>query len=624
MNRSLLNVTPLNASLLNMVGRLTSGKKGGASFADAVISGTDILRISNAKANSLSSLVLGGGCSQSGTPTPTAPKSLISNKGAISYGVLGNNLLEVTDANIVVGKYINNNGEVTTSLPNLYFQRFVAVKANTAYTLSTSEALNYANFMEYDADGVFIKRTLYGSSSAPAGKAVTHTMGASTAFVIVGSNINATKHPEVTKDVVKGIKWMFNEGSSAKTYEAYRAGYSYGGEDGIEVYGKNLSVGELIGKGYASTGSVSTSTTFCGNLHKIPCKEGQKFVVSWGNLPDGLNGVFVNTWKTDGSWNARQAISASDSLTFTIPSGVGEVNFTLYKTGGITIAEDTWMQVELGETATPYEPSIAPTTISITSLLLGVGDYADAQDIIKGVITRKVGIKVLDGFEDITKTSGVYLIDLGDKKATNDNVLCSHFSFIKKTSVSSHTNNLTISSMSNSKVTIRYNAIADEEAFRQFLHREYAKGTPVIVVYPLATETTESVTPQTLSNPKGEVTIVRDAEVSGLPMEATIKVKSEGGGEIEFTITDYNGSADGTFKAREGMTWREFCDSEYNTEGWHIDETAWVYLYEGEGWGNPAYYAYEQDYGLPIADRVINPNAGYFTHQEGGIGGGGM
>ena len=72
------------------------------------------------------------------------------------------------------------------------------------------------------------------------------------------------------------------------------------------------------------------------------------------------------------------------------------------------------------------------------------------------------------------------------------------------------------------------------------------------------------------------------------------------------------------------MTWREFCDSEYNTEGWYIDETAWVSLYEGEGWGNPVYYAYEQDYGLPIADRVINPNARYFAYQEGGIGGGGM
>lgn len=594
MNRSLLNVTPLNASLLNMVGRLTSGKKGGASFADAVISGTDVLRISNAKANSLSSLVVGGGCSQTGTPLPTAPIPIISNKGAVSYGVLGKNLLEVTDANIVVGKYINNNGEVTTSLPNLYFQRLVSVKASTAYTLSTSEALNYANFMEYDADGVFIKRTLYGSASAPAGKAVTHTMGASTAFVIVGSNINATKYPEVTKDVVKGIKWMFNEGSSAKTYEAYRAGYSYGGEDGIEVYGKNLSVGELIGKGYASTGSVSTSTTFCGNLHKIPCKEGQKFVVSWGNLPDGLNGVFVNTWKTDGSWNARQAISASDSLTFTIPSGVGEVNFTLYKTGGITIGADTWMQVELGDTATPYEPSIAPATTSITSVLLGVGTYADAQDIIKGYITRKVGIKVLDGFENIGTSNNVFTISISEKVKSKTELLCSHCAY--SSLASSACPNNTIISFASQNVGIRNDACADVEAFRQWLHREYAKGTPVIVVYPLATEKTESVTPVAVSNPKGEVTIVRDAEVKGLAMEATIKVKAQGGGEeMTFSIDG------GEYYAIVGMTWAEWCKSDYcpNNE----DESYYV-----DGNTIASYYSY---WGMGVFGYVTDADGNY-------------
>jgi hypothetical protein len=487
MNRVELNRIFLNATSLNRV-----GSRRGASVAERweefLASGVDVLRISNAKANSISSLVVGGGCSQTGTPTPTAPQTIVSNKGAVSYGVLGNNLLEVTDENIVVGKYINNNGEVTTSLPNLYFQRFVAVKASTAYTLSASETLNYANFMEYDANGGFIKRTLYGSSSTAAGKVVTHTMGASTAFVIVGSNINATKYPEVTKDNVKGIKWMFCEGSSAKTYEAYRAGYSYGGQDTISIEG----------------GSSATA-----------------------------------------------------------------------------------------------------------SLLLGVGTYADAQDIIKGNITRKVGIKALDGFEDITKSSGVYLIDLGDKKATNDNVLCSHFAFIKKTSVSSHTNNLTISSMSNSKVSIRYNAIADEEAFRQFLQREYAKGTPVIVVYPLATEKAETATPVAVSNPKGEVTIVRDAEVKALAMEAIIKVKSEGGGEIEFTIVDYNGE-DRTFKAREGMTWEEFLNSEYNTEEWYYDGWGILLYSTEEQWMASNYYLYYGGY-VQATDTITSNHPYYIS-----------
>lgn len=612
MNKAELNRIFLNAVSLSRV-RSHRGKGAAESWEDFVASGVDYLRISNAKANSLSSLIVGGGCSQSGTPAPTAPVPIICNKGTVSYGVLGKNLLEVKDDNIVVGKYINNAGVVTTSLPNLYFQRFVSVKPSTAYTLSTSETLNYANFMEYDADGVFIKRTLYGSSGTPAGKVVTHTMGENTAFVIVGSNVNGTKYPEISKADVMAIKWMFCEGSSAKTYEAYRAGYSYGGEDGIKVYGKNLSVGELVGKGYASTGGVSTSSTFCGNLHKIPCASGQIYTISWGNLPDGLSGVFINTWKTDGTWNLRQAISASGtSLKYTIPSGVGEVNFTLYKTGGITIGADTWMQVELGETATPYEPS-AMSANSLSSLLLGVGTYADAQDIIKGNITRKVGIKVLDGSETIGISNKVYTIAINDKVKSKTSLLCSHCAY--SSLASSTCPDYSIISFASQNIGIRYDACADVETFRQFLHREYAKGTPVIVVYPLATEKTESVTPVAVSNPKGEVTIIRDAEVKALAMEATIKVKSEGG-EIEFYL-DHNGNIL-TFKAREGMTWLEWCASAYNTDGYYCegeDYNVWTYT-EGDSWFPTSYWIA----GVTGKDKV-QPKT--YTEGSDGIGGGG-
>ena len=120
---------------------------------------------------------------------------------------------------------------------------------------------------------------------------------------------------------------------------------------------RNLNVGTLDNQGYTSTGGTSTSTTFCGTLWKIKVQEGEGYTVSFGNFPDGVSGVFINTWKTDGTWNSRQAISISGDYTYTIPAGVGEVNFTLYKTGGITIGSNSWLQVEKGETATPYVPA---------------------------------------------------------------------------------------------------------------------------------------------------------------------------------------------------------------------------------------------------------------------------
>ena len=123
-------------------------------------------------------------------------------------------------------------------------------------------------------------------------------------------------------------------------------------------YGKNLNVGTLAGVGYTSTGAESTSDTFAGTLWKIPCSEGEKYTVSYGGFTtSGITGVFVNTWKTDGTFNTRQAIASTGVTTYTIPEGVGKVNFTLYKTGGATIDDGAWMQVERGETATPYEPS---------------------------------------------------------------------------------------------------------------------------------------------------------------------------------------------------------------------------------------------------------------------------
>lgn len=615
MNKAELNRTFLNVVSLNSVGSHW-GKASAESWEDYIASGGDILRISNAKANSLLSLLLDGGCAQSGTPTPSSPLSIISNKGAISYGVLGKNLLEVTDDNIVLGKYINNNGAVSESGPNMYFQRFVAVKPSTAYTLSTSKHINYANFMEYDANGVFIKRALYGSTSAYVGTSVTHTMGDTTAFVIIGSNIDSAAFPTVTKENVKSRNWMFNEGATALPYEAYRAGLTLNGNDEVWLMGKNLSYGKLIGKGYASTGGESTSSTFCGNLFKFPCSEGQKYTISWGNLPDGLSGLFVNSWNHDGTWKSRQAISATDKLTYTITSGVGFVNFTLYKTGGITIADDTWLQVEVGETATPYEPAIAPIKAS-AEMLLGVGSYADRQNLISGAVTRKVGIVVFTGEEKFS-TSGTGRWSTTHIKTINGQTLMSsHYTFH-----ASAGNNNSIGASSAGALLIRMNDIASTEDLKAFLAREYAKGTPVIVVYPLIAEKSETATPKSLANPSGEVTIIRDAEVIDLPMEATLKVKSEGA-EITFTITNYKGE-DRTFTAEEGMTWVEFCASKYNTEGWDCGEAgSWILLYEeGEGWFPTTYYLYDpSSYYMLLGEDLVKADHHYALYEDGGIGG---
>ena len=65
------------------------------------------------------------------------------------------------------------------------------------------------------------------------------------------------------------------------------------------------------------------------------------------------------------------------------------------------------------------------------------------------------------------------------------------------------------------------------EAWKAWLAAQYAAGTPVIVIYPLAEETTESVTPQALSTSEGDNTITATANVSPIQLEATYIKETE-------------------------------------------------------------------------------------------------
>lgn len=444
MNTSKLNHTFLNATFLNGARELLAS--GGVNWETVTVSGVGRVYLDDPKANGIVSVLLNGGCTQASSPSPTLPKDIRSNCGALGIK-FGKNLLEVKDENIVVGKYINNNGVPTESLPNCYFQRFVAVKPNTTYTLSTSEDLNYANFMEYNSSGVFIKRTLYGSTSAHAGLSVTHTMGDTTAFVIIGSNINSTKYPSITKDDVKAIKWMFNEGSTALKYEAF-----------------SMSI-------------VDSSS--------------EKVMVNSTNAT-----VFVER-------------------------------------------------------------------------LLGVAGYNDTQEVVSGAVVRRCGIAILDGSENISKSNNTYTIGISDKIKTKTALLCTHFGYSSSTSSAVADNK--IISFASQNVGFRYDACADAEAFRQWLQMQYAKQKPVIVVYPLATEVAENVTPNALPNEGRDDRIDRVDNTGGFLIEMPIDVVYKK--EIKTSVSLITFTIKGVeYQAEEGMTWRDWCTSDYNTASFYVTE----------------------------------------------------
>ncbi|MBQ3933453.1 MAG: hypothetical protein II653_06835, partial [Lachnospiraceae bacterium] len=131
-----------------------------------------------------------------------------------------------------------------------------------------------------------------------------------------------------------------------------------------------------------------------------------------------------------------------------------------------------------------------------TEMLLKVGDYQDVQSIIDGAVTRKVGIKVLDGTEGwnyYSVAQGVlFRITIANSVSDGKNasgVLCNAYRVV---SVGNRTSGTL------SGTTTNYDFINDDyttvDDWKAYLADQYAAGTPVIIVYPLATSTTETVT----------------------------------------------------------------------------------------------------------------------------------
>jgi len=187
------------------------------------------------------------------------------------------------------------------------------------------------------------------------------------------------------------------------------------------------------------------------------------------------------------------------------------------------------VQVEQGSTATEYEPYYDGGTAT-AEMLLKVGDYQDVQSILDGVVTRNVGVKVFDGTEGwaaSTVSSGrlvfyVTKVSVGSDSTVlpngSPNIKCSHFETSTAAAQSLY------GTVWAGGTAINFTAgdfCANLTAWKQWLADQYAAGTPVIVVYPLATPTTESVTGQTLQVQDGDNTLeITQASLDGLELEA--------------------------------------------------------------------------------------------------------
>lgn len=244
------------------------------------------------------------------------------------------------------------------------------------------------------------------------------------------------------------------------------------------------------------------------------------FTVDGDTVEDGVDGTWIKQNPVIGKINeVYSATTGADAKWLCVCFGRNEK-------AAAPIA-DQWSDFMLSTIPltvdTPYKAYKTTQTASVSNLY-AVGDYKDEQDIISGAVTRKVGVKVLDGTEEWTKLGSVngYYIRIGDMKVCNPpiNGLSSHFIGTNASNASMPDGSVknTYTNATEGVVSIRINSAETVEDFKAFLAAQYAAGTPVIVMYPLAEETTESVTPQPLRTEAGDNTVSVVSEVGSVEL----------------------------------------------------------------------------------------------------------
>lgn len=165
---------------------------------------------------------------------------------------------------------------------------------------------------------------------------------------------------------------------------------------------------------------------------------------------------------------------------------------------------------DCGDVTVELENNVQTATVPH---LYAVGNYKDEVDVISGAVTRRVGVKVLDGTEN-----------WGAKNATTGQTITRVADMLNQSSaplIVTHGEWSTSATKDSNKwrvVVGPYLACFPSQEttadFKAWLADQYAAGTPVIVLYPLAEEVTESVTPQRLTTVKGTNTVSTVANVS--------------------------------------------------------------------------------------------------------------
>ena len=218
------------------------------------------------------------------------------------------------------------------------------------------------------------------------------------------------------------------------------------------------------------------------------------------------------------------------SLSFTVENRVWKINDdyigkTINAIGiyvnGVQTADITFKpMICMDATPRAFEPYQGDNYVAD----FGQTVYGGTLDWLTGVLTVDWAYKALDGTEAMSYNanvngSGYGRFGIGDivsgilpASSANLNLICSHY----KTDALPIGNNQTSNAISGYRDTatvyIRDDAYTSTEAYKAYLSAQYAAGTPVQIVYKLATPTTIQLSPVTVAALKGVNTLCTDAD----------------------------------------------------------------------------------------------------------------
>lgn len=317
-------------------------------------------------------------------------------------------------------------------------------------------------------------------------------------------------------------------------------------------FGKQVTINSTKINGYINTDGIWAYDTASYTV-RIPVTSGNKYKIRFTTTDKSVVGSILRWGFTDSETNPTiytsvelydvQRTTPQSTTSYESDITATKNYMVLQITNSYAASVLTNGYITLSEQVVYTDGTVETVTDSLSNtataeMLLKVGDYVDTQEILTGLINHQLGILVLKGDEDAgwnmadagrvfrTELSTLYPTDFASNP-NNNIAVCSHFKVTSlSTGLAVNINDGEVGWNTNGAITFRNDGIATLSRWKQWLADQYAAGTPVIIVYPLAESTTETVTGQALTTQAGtNIVEITQASIDNLALEVSYKGK---------------------------------------------------------------------------------------------------